>query len=58
MHADKNGVEVDLRLRSGWLPYKPSFVYLGSLFSDSGNIQKDIAHHTVNKDKVISIKIS
>ena len=58
MYTDKNGVKIDLKLKSGWLPYNQSVVYLGSLFSDSGNIQEDIVHNAVNKDKVISIKLA
>ena len=51
-------VKIDLKLTSGWLPYKSSTIYLGSLFTDSGSINNDVTQHALNKNKSVSIKLA
>ena len=58
VHAKSEGEKVDLRLKSGWLPYSSSVTYLGSLFSDSGHIGADITQHALNKSKGVDIKLA
>ena len=58
IHASNEDNKVDLKLTSGWLPYRSSTVYLGSLFSDSGLICNDIAQHALHKNKDVSIKLA
>ena len=57
-NADKNDYKVDLKLKSGWLPYSSTTVYLGSLFTDSGIIADDITQHSLNKNKNVSVKLA
>lgn len=57
-HATKKDIKVDLKLKSGLLPYKTNVVYLSALFSDSGIMQYDIIQHALNKDNSVSIKLA
>ena len=47
-----------LKLNHGWLPYKPSIVYLGATFTDSGTLADDLNSQARAKDKLISIKLA
>ena len=58
IHDDKSTLRIDLKLESGWLPYRESVVYLGSLFSDSGMIHQDVIQHSLSKEKAVSIKLA
>ena len=58
VYAKSEGDKVLLKLKSGWLPYASSTIYLGSLFSDSGLIGNDITQHAVNKSKGVDIKLA
>ena len=58
INADENESKTNIKLKSGWLPYRTYVVYLGALISDSGNIHVDIKLHAQNKDKAVSIKFS
>ena len=58
INADKNVDKVSIKLNFGWLPYATSVVYLGSIFSDSGDIHADIKSHAQNKDKAVTIKFA
>ena len=49
---------VDLKLKSGWLPYKDHTIYLGALFTDSGILSNDIINHAVSKNKGVSVKFA
>ena len=58
IHAHNDTQKLDLKLSSGWLPYKSSTVYLGSIITDSGALHTDIKQHALNKGKNISIKLA
>ena len=48
----------DVKLSSGWLFYKSSFMYLGAIFSDNGTIHHDINLHTNEKVKSVYVKLA
>ena len=56
VNTKENDFKTDLKLNSGWLPYKSSVKYLGAIFSDSGDIHGDIKAHAESKDKAVSVK--
>ena len=47
-----------LKLKSGWLPYSSTSIYLGVLFTDNGILGNDINRHTLDKSKSVSIKLA
>ena len=58
INASENEVKANVKLKSGWLPYETSVVYLGAVVSDSGDIHADIKSHAQNKGKAVSIKFA
>ena len=58
LHASDIHVKVDLKLKSGWLPYSSTSIYLGVLFTDNGIVGNDINRHTLDKSKSVSIKLA
>ena len=49
---------VDVKLNNGWLSYKSSFVYLGTIFWDNGTIYNDINLQADAKSKSVYIKLA
>ena len=49
---------VDVKLNNGWLSYKSTFVYLGTIFSDNGTIYYDINLQADAKSKSVYIKLA
>ena len=58
IHANNDTLKCDLKLATGWLPYKSSTVYLGSIITDSGVLHLDVKKHAINKGKNVSIKLA
>lgn len=56
--TSKSVIKVDLKLKSGWLPYSATTIYLGALFNDAGLISSDINQHASDKNKSVSIKLA
>ena len=48
----------DIKLNKGWLSYKSTFVYLGSIFSDNGALHHDVNLHADDKAKSVYIKLA
>ena len=54
-----NGCDrINIRLNNGWLKYCKEYVYLGTIFSDSGTLYTDVDKHTKNKSKSVLIKLA
>ena len=51
-------VKADLKLKSGWLPYSSTSIYLDVLFTGNGIPGNDINRHTLDKSKSVSIKLA
>ena len=51
-------VKVDLKIDSGWLPYRSTTVYLGVVITDNGLLSTDVILQTQNKYKNITIKLA
>ena len=58
VNRSNNDDRIDIKLKSGWLPYAASTIYLGALFTDTGILSSDIQQHAINKNKSVSIKFA
>ena len=54
----KGFVKVDVKIDSGWLPYRSKAVYLGVMITDNGLLSTDVTLQAQNKYKNISIKLA
>ena len=54
----KGLVKVDVKIDSGWLPYRSKAVYLGVMITDNGLLSTDVILLAQNKYKNISIKLA
>ena len=48
----------DIKLESGYLSYRSSYVYLGAIFSDGGVVAKDLDVHVSERQKSVFLKLS
>ena len=51
-------VKADIKIDSGWLPYRATVIYLGVVITDNGLLSTDVIQQAKNKCKNISIKLS
>ena len=49
---------LDIKLDSGWLNYRSTFVYLGAIFSDNGAVYNDLNLHVSNREKSVYVKLA
>ena len=51
-------IKCPLRLTSGWLQYKASQTYLGSIFTDTGILKADLSLFLEKKNKEVNVKLA
>ena len=58
INPKKLDYRVNIKLKSGWLSYKKSVVYLGVIISDIGVLHEDLVSHVAEKSKSVYIKLA
>ena len=58
INGKSDDIRCDLNLLDGWLCYKQKHRYLGSIFTDSGNIKNDILAFLSVKSKHVNVKLA
>ena len=49
---------LDIKLESGWLTYRSTYVYLGAIFSDDCAVSTDVDLYVLQREKSIYIKLA
>ena len=58
INGKSNDLKFDLKLEIGWLKYKSSQKYLGTIFTDIGILKADISSFIEKKNKDINVKLA